>query len=137
MRVDFYILAAADAAARETFCCRLAEKAYQQGYRVYVLTADRGEAERLDGHLWTFRAGSFVPHAMSGEAVDEPVVLGETAPANDVDVLINLAPTLPPSWQSFARIAEIVSQDPAVREPAREHFRRYRDAGVEPVSHRL
>lgn len=137
MRVDFYILASGDTAERETFCCRLAEKAYRQGNRVFVLTADRGEAERLDERLWSFRAGSFVPHAVAGAAADEPVVLGESAPAGGADVLVNLAPGLPAGWQSFARIAEIVNQDPAVRDPARERFRRYRDAGVEPESHRL
>lgn len=138
MRVDFYILPGADAAARETFCCRLTEKAYQQGHRVHVRTGGREQAESLNQRLWTFRAGSFVPHALTGEATaEDPVVLGDDAPAAGADVLINMAPELPASWQGYERIAEIVNQEPTVLANARSNYRQFRDAGIEPTNHRI
>ncbi|MDN5848964.1 MAG: DNA polymerase III subunit chi, partial [Nitrococcus sp.] len=88
-RIDFYLLGTSDADARELFCCRLTEKAYRQGYRVFILTAGSTLTQALDLRLWTFRAGSFIPHATAAQADDEPVLLGEQPPAAAVDLLIN------------------------------------------------
>lgn len=137
-RVDFYILDAGDAGAREAVACRLAEKAWQQGHRVLVRTADAAAAARLDELLWTFRQNSFVPHAVVDEADGEPVLIGAHPPAGaGSDVLINLADEVPADWEGYARVAEIVSPEPGVRDRARARYRRYREAGVEPDTHRL
>ena len=135
-RVDFYLVAG-DAAARDAFCCRLAEKAYREGYRVHLRTADREAAERLNDRLWTFRAGSFVPHALLGEADGEPVTLGEGLPAEAEGVLVNLGVDLPEGWQRWRRIAEVVTDATEPLDRARERFRVYRDAGREPAHHRI
>src|SRR3569832_2056639 len=66
-RVDFYILPDASTDGRERLACRLADKAYRLGHEVYIHARDRQHAARLDELLWTFRAGSFVPH----QRVDE------------------------------------------------------------------
>ncbi|EAR23216.1 DNA polymerase III subunit chi [Nitrococcus mobilis] len=136
-RIDFYVLTTVAAAARELFCCRLTEKAYRQGYRVFILTGDKALTQALDLQLWTFRAGSFVPHATLGQADDEPVVLGEQPPRLAVDLLINLAAHCPNHWQRLSRIAEIVTQQPESLELARERFRCYRNDGAQPTYHRL
>ena len=50
-RVDFYV--ASDEAAR--VACRLAEKAWKLGHKVYVHASDPTEAQKLDELRWTFR----------------------------------------------------------------------------------
>lgn len=135
-RVDFYVLTATQPDARDIFACRLAEKAWQQGYRVFVRTADQSATERLDERLWTFREASFVPHAPVTEADTEPVVIGDTAP-EVAQVEINLGDAIDPDWRGYERIAEIVTNEATDRRQARERFRAYRDAGIEPVSHNI
>jgi DNA polymerase-3 subunit chi len=135
-RVDFYVLATTDPETRETFACRLAEKAWQQGYRVFVRTPDQTATERLDERLWTFREASFVPHAPVTEADSEPVVIGDSPP-EVAQVQVNLGEQIDPDWRGYERITEIVTNEPTERRQARERFRAYRDAGVEPVSHHI
>ena len=62
-RVDFYILAQPDERERQLLACKLAEKAWRPDHSVYIHTRDPADAEHLYDLLWTFRDGSFVPHA--------------------------------------------------------------------------
>lgn len=135
-RVDFYVLTASDPDARDTFACRLAEKAWHQGYRVFIRTLDQAATERLDERLWTFREASFVPHAPVTEAEDEPVVIGDAAP-EVAQVQINLGGDIDPAWQGYERIAEIVTHEPEDRQRARTRYRSYREAGAEPETHNI
>lgn len=135
-RVDFYLVDGGEP-ARDQFCCRLVEKAYRAGYRVHLRTPDRAAAERLDTRLWTFRQGSFVPHALLADADDEPVTLGETLPAEAGGLLVNLgdAPALDaPPWP---RIAEVAAASGPELDAARKRFKAYREAGCEPRHHRI
>lgn len=136
-RIDFYVLPSADQREAELFTCRLADKAFNQSHRIFIRTRDREQAEALDELLWTFRQGSFVPHALAEPQADEPVLIGEALPTEASDLLINLASDLPPGWERFGRLAEIVDQTPQVLEAARQRFRLYRERGLEPHYHKL
>ncbi|MCC7328969.1 MAG: DNA polymerase III subunit chi [Gammaproteobacteria bacterium] len=137
-RVDFYVLAAADATARLRFACRLAEKAYRLGHRVHLHAGSPGQAAQLDELLWTFRQGSFVPHepAVAGATAGSPVTIGhgETDPPGS-DLLVNLAGEMPGFHVRFPRVAEIVEDSDAGRAAGRERFRQYRQAGRTISSH--
>ncbi|MCC7258879.1 MAG: DNA polymerase III subunit chi [Gammaproteobacteria bacterium] len=138
-RVDFYIVTAADDAARLRFACRLAEKAYHLGHRVHLQAASPAEAGRLDELLWTFRQGSFVPHEIAtGAAVTEsPVTIGHgEGTCSGVDLLINLVDGPPAS--DCTRLAEVIAADdmPA-REHGRERYRHYRGLGCELATHEI
>jgi DNA polymerase-3 subunit chi len=135
-RVDFYVIGHADSDQRDAFACRLAEKAWQQGYRIYIRTVDAAATQRLDERLWTFRESSFVPHAPVSEADDEPVVIGDQRPPA-ADVEINLGDDIDPDWRAYERVAELVTHEPSDRQRARERFRTYREAGIEPATHNL
>lgn len=139
-RVDFYILDDGDAARFARFVCRLTEKAFTGGLRVYIRAPIADEQRRLDDMLWTFRQGSFVPHALAGTSPinAEPVLIGET-PAFDqnYDVVVNLADSIPAHYERFNRIAEVVRADVSSKETARHRFRVYRDAGLEIFSHKV
>jgi DNA polymerase-3 subunit chi len=142
-RVDFYVLPDADPAQRPLLACKLAEKAYGQGLKVYIHTASEGEAQHLDELLWTFRAGSFLPHAIVKPGTDTgdepaPILLGhDHEPAGRTDVLINLGAEVPRFFGRFERVAELVDQRPELLAQSRERFRFYRERGYELNSHQL
>lgn len=139
-RVDFYVLSAADDAARLRFACRLTEKAYHLQHRVHLHTDSPSDAARLDDLLWTFRQGSFVPHEImrEGQPALSPVTIGTGAvPPPPADLLINLAGDVPPFADGYGRIAEIIAGPEAERARGRHRFRHYKQAGREPVTHSI
>ena len=136
-QIDFYVLKAGAPGNRWTLGCRLAEKAYLRGHRIFLHTGGEQEARHLDRLLWTFRDGSFVPHGIHGEADSglTPVLIGHSeAPAEEHDVLINLAAEVPGFFSRFDRVAEPLDQEPRGLEDGRRRFRFYRDRGY-PLSH--
>ncbi len=102
--------------------------------------ASSGQARELDELLWTFRQGSFLPHALSVSATDDPVpiTIGFDEPSDiDGDLLINLADAIPSFFDRFTRIAEIIDGTPESRRLGRERFGFYRDNGYEPNTHKI
>ena len=139
-RVDFYILSEQARGDRYQFACRLVDKVYGQGHRVYIHAGSDTEVHHLDRLLWTFREQSFIPHGRAGEANPEltPVLLGwQGDPQQEDDVLINLAPVVPEFFSRFDRVAEIMDGDPEVRRAGRERFRFYRDRGYPLEDHEI
>ncbi|WP_263142464.1 DNA polymerase III subunit chi [Pseudomonas sp. RIT-PI-AD] len=137
-RVDFYILPSGDPDARLTVACRLAEKAWRQGMRVYLHCQDAPQRERLDACLWSFKGEAFVPHDARETDAEAQVALGlGDDPGSHNDLLINLALTVPGFYERFARIAELVVEEPSIRQAARENFRFYRERGYPLQDHRL
>ncbi len=153
-RVDFYVIDDAAAGARLKVACRLAEKAYLASQRALIWHSDRAELEALDGLLWTFADGSFVPHDwLTSNAAAEPpeTLLGEfeylgklpvllsagTPPAEAFDFVINLAADPPPFLHLTRRIAEIIDGDAGRRQAGRVRFKAYRELGIEPATHTL
>jgi DNA polymerase III subunit chi len=139
-RVDFYLLTAGEDEGRDIAVCRLTQKAYRLGHRIYILTASPEESKELDRLLWTFNQGSFVPHRIYSEPLDPdtPVLIGHDAPpAIFNDVLIPLTSDIPSFFDRFARIAELVPAQETERAQARERFRLYRDRGCDVQTHNL
>jgi DNA polymerase-3 subunit chi len=134
-RVDFYLIAETTPEARRVFACRLIDKAYRQGHRIYVYV-NKEEAQSVDDHLWTFKDTSFVPHSLDNDAL--PVLVGYEAPSPEWnDLLVNLTQETPIFLKQFQRVAEIAPNEPTWREHARKQYRRYRDKGCELESHQL
>jgi DNA polymerase-3 subunit chi len=141
-RVDFYVLAEEGGDVRYRFACRLAEKAVDQGHRVYLQTASLAEAQRLDELLWTFSDRSFLAHELTnGDGASHEkvmVLLGEAeAPPSHRQLLINLGERLPGDVNAYERIAEIVDVDPERKRLSRERYKQYRERGCTLESHNL
>ncbi|MBI6634216.1 DNA polymerase III subunit chi, partial [Pseudomonas paralactis] len=47
-QVDFYILPSADPLARLDFACKLTEKAWRMGHRIYLHCSDAAQRDELD-----------------------------------------------------------------------------------------
>jgi len=141
LRVDFYILAATDNSARLRFACRLTEKAYGLKHQIHAYTSSAAIARELDELMWTFRQGSFVPHELlqsDTQAAAAPVTIGHNDRSDSSgDFLINLADEIPPFFDKFSRVAEIVDSTSDGRRAGRERFSFYKDNGFEPSTHKI
>ncbi len=140
-RVDFYVLQRADERSRHTLACKLAEKAYRLDNSVYIHAKTHQDAEHLNELLWTFRDGSFVPHALTGvddDTAASPVMIGCTADGVESrDLLINLCDEIPAFADAFPRVAEVVTSDENCRILSRKRFTEYRDKGHSIQTHKL
>jgi DNA polymerase III subunit chi len=140
-RVDFYLQQAPASASLEMLVCRLVDKVFRQGRQAYILTPDPASSARLDELLWTFSAGSFIPHAMVVDDRAEspvPVLIGHLEPpAVWQDVLVTLRPEIAGCFSRFERVAEFVGTQDDDKERARERFRFYRDRGYPLETHEI
>lgn len=128
---------------RLAYLCRLLRKAQQSGARIGVC-GPASLLDRLDQALWTFESTEFVPHLRmrSGRPLEPrmaatPILLVErSAELPHREVLLNLGLEMPEGFEQFARVLEVVSQDPEQMQAGRQRFRRYKDLGHE-VSHHV
>jgi DNA polymerase-3 subunit chi len=133
-QVDFYILPDQQPEQRLLFACRLVEKAYKLGHRVFIHAGDAAQAKAIDELLWGFQPASFVPHEVlegtAATATSEPVQIGwQESSGGDNHVLINLAPQVPEWFDRFGRVSEIVIQQEAVLQATRNAWRFYQGHG--------
>lgn len=76
---------------------RLLANEYEEGRRVGSLVDSTEAMYTLDNMLWTYKKGSFIPHATESdpEALNQPIYITTSLPfknAPDVAALINLEP---------------------------------------------
>lgn len=139
-RIDFYILKEAGGNGQSVFTCRLAEKAIRGGHQVYINAGSPEQLRQIDDLLWSFRPGSFLPHAIyeGTDTAPQPVLLGyATEPSDCNDVLFNLSADVPAFFCRFNRVAELVAADAAQRNAARQRYRYYQDRGYTLKTHNL
>ena len=139
-QVDFYLLGNVDQTGKLKYACRIAQKAFKQGLKVFVQTENSEQCQHLDTMLWTFSQGSFVPHAVVNEDPENwenfPVQLGSIAPAGEpAHLLISLTADPPNPHTPFNRIVDLITDDPAEKQAGRNRFRYYREQGIEPKTH--
>jgi DNA polymerase-3 subunit chi len=129
-KAAFYILAEPALKARDLYTCRIIEKAYLAGHKVYVHVTDLEEAQNFDTQLWTFRDVSFVPHEIYNQnpESDAPVLVGyNTAPNEKKDILINLTAETPSFYQQFNHIIEVIPNDDKLKKSARKKYKAYQE----------
>jgi DNA polymerase-3 subunit chi len=129
IRVDFYLLTDNQPEAVDWVACRLLEKAYLRGHKVFVSCESQDKAERLDELLWTYKDDSFIPHNLQGEGPEPPPpvhISYGSEPRGFHDILLNMATTVPSYFSQFRRVIEIVSANDIAKEISRNHYRVYR-----------
>jgi DNA polymerase-3 subunit chi len=93
----------------------LLEKSLERGWRVAIQAGSEERAEALDGHLWTYREDSFLPHGTwrDADAADQPVVLmvdeGNPNRANIRFLVDNTS--LPADCAAYERVVLIFNGD--------------------------
>ncbi len=134
IRVDFYLLNDKEPQAKWLVACRLLEKAYLRGHRVFVFCDSKEQAETLDELLWTYKDDSFVPHHLQGEGPEPPppVQIGYgQEPRGYNDLILNLSNHIPTFFIRFRRIMEIVGTLDAEKENSRQHYKEYKARNCE------
>ena len=83
--IIFYILGESSRSDKYSFACRLVDKIWSQGRRIYLHTNSSQESRNLDKLMWTFRQNSFIPHGILGEvdAKLNSVLIGNGPDAGD------------------------------------------------------
>jgi len=137
-KVTFYVVTGTDQTT-QTVACRLALKAWQQGYHVAVLVSDKKAATSLDDLMWNVPAGRFLPHSKGAADADTPVSIDVHGAeiATDRDLVINLSEQAISEPGRYKRLLEIVPGSAQQREASRQKFRIYRDLGMEPETHNI
>jgi len=85
----------------------LLEKTLERGWRAVVQTASQEYAEALDGHLWTYREDSFLPHGLANEpdAPRHPVVVApDSANPNSAEVRFLVEGAQMPDVTGYTRV---------------------------------
>ncbi|MBI5451475.1 MAG: DNA polymerase III subunit chi [Gammaproteobacteria bacterium] len=139
-QIDFYIVDEDATHSREQLLCRLVDKIWQQDRQIHIHTESSRHSAVVDELLWTYQAGSFIPHAVyqQGLATPAPVLVGhQDDPAYHSDVLINMAPQVPLFFSRFERVLELVNSVPEIRQHGRERYRFYTDRGYSIKTHNL
>ncbi len=137
-RVGFYVVQTNDQGQRLHVAARLADKAFQQGHKIYINTPDESQARALDELLWSFRPSSFLPHALVGEPHSEQIAIGwGEQPGEHHDLLINLNLEIPGFFSRFSRVAEVVTQDEASLAALRKSWSFYKERGYQLEKHDL
>lgn len=139
--VSFYILSSALLQERYLFACKLIEKAYRNGQFCYILTDSDEQSQLLDDLLWTFRAGSFIPHEIyTGQApsTDKVILIGSVkAPEHSQGLLFNLSSKYPEDISNTKRILEILDNCEVTKAAARNRYRQYQQAGMSVTTHNM
>jgi DNA polymerase-3 subunit chi len=146
-QINFYTVSEEGIDARIRFACRLIDKAWNLGHRVFIQTESTAQAKHLDDMLWQYKTTSFVPHCRLHEPLADPphkntgaesvVISTELPDASHDDVLINLSAATQAQHLRFARINEIVAADPTSLEQGRVRYRFYKAQGHQPITHKL
>ena len=137
-RVGFYVVQSAEPGARLSVAVRLAEKAFQQGHRIFINAVDENQARELDELLWSHRPSSFLPHALHGREHSETIAIGwGQEPGQHNDLLINLQLETPSFFSRFNRVAEVVTQDEKSLDALRDAWRFYKSRGYQLEKHDL
>jgi len=138
--VSFYILPTESLQDRYLFACKLIEKAYRSGSFCYVLTDDAEQSRIIDDLLWTFRAGSFIPHQIyAGELpdIEKVILIGSLdAPEHWQKVLFNLSSHYPELGPQTGRILEILDNSETTKEAGRNRYRQYQKSGMMITTHK-
>jgi DNA polymerase-3 subunit chi len=94
----------------------------------------------LDDLLWTFRAGSFIPHEIyTGKLPDfEKVILigSLDVPVNWQKTVINLSLNCPEEFDKFDRILELLDNSEITKIAGRDRYRQYQQSGLKITTHK-
>jgi DNA polymerase-3 subunit chi len=114
---------------------KLLEKAVAGGFKTLLVADSEEYAERLNELLWTYDAGSFLPHGSIQEPNPEaqPVLVSTTMePVNGANLLVVTNGAIPDNNDQFGRIIDIFDgSNPQIVEKARARWTSYKQTNCE------
>jgi DNA polymerase-3 subunit chi len=116
------------------YACRLLRATQKKSAQVLVL-GQMALLTSLSSKLWALSPTEFLPHCLADAEpsvlAQSPIVMSAELPANisDSQVLLNLGAFLPAGFERFERLIELVGQDEADLQAARNRWKHYKDRG--------
>lgn len=134
-RVDFYLLKSNAFSDQIGFCCRLSEKALAQQNKIHIQTKDPIQSDALNEALWSFKANSFLPHAIGqNQHQDYPITIDSDAleqhSTAQRDLLILLCSEIPRNHANFGRMCVITPNLESDIQLAREQYKHFKKLGL-------
>ncbi|WP_347988112.1 DNA polymerase III subunit chi [Methylomonas sp. AM2-LC] len=140
-KITFYVLSTQLQPEREMFACKLIEKIYRSEQNCYVLTDSAEQAGSMDKQLWTFRAGSFIPHQIYKGILPDLnqtiLIGGSDIPESRQNIIINLSSIFPTLSEQTKRIIEILDASETSKQAGRQRYRHYQELGLEIETHKI
>ncbi len=126
-QVDFHILDNKNNSSFLKYACRVARKAFVNGYKVYIRVENEQDMRQLDTLLWTFSELDFIPHrCIDSECGQEPVIIGMIEyKGGSNTVLINMSTQLSSNYSEYSRVIELIGNDPEIKSAGRVRYRQY------------
>lgn len=137
MNVTFHVLDTIEIEKRLHHVAKLCEAAFHDKKSVFVLTDVQTQAERLNQFLWTYSPTSFLPHSLSSDDSNAPIVIGHHDQLQKADLLINLSEHVPESLEDFTMIDEVVIQEPKILMLTRRHYKYYQSLDCIPTTEKI
>lgn len=125
------------------YACRFARKLLRLGDQRLVIAGPGELLDQVDPMLWSMSPHDFVAHCRgdSDPAVLEAspiVLLTDPLQSAHCDVLLNLGDEVPPGFDRFAKLIEVVGlHDEADRQHARARWKHYAQGGYQLIRHDL
>jgi len=138
---SFYILQSSSTTERHLLACKLIEKAYRLKQYCYVYTDSYQQSQQIDNQLWTFRAGSFIPHQIYDDNIpdnEKTILIGtQSAPEKWQKLIINLSSKYPADLTHTDRVLEVLDNNEEIKQSGRHRFRQYNQAGFNTTTHKI
>ena len=142
-RIDFYLLEKQPAAKIYSFAARLLEKIHKRQQPGFAAMNSMEECRQFNEFLWTYSDISFIPHCLAGDEAARmtPIVLGlaDELPEQTLKqrLYLNFCYDIPIAMTKLERIIEIVPDEPAWRNMARQKYLHYKKANAEIITHKI
>lgn len=135
MQIDFYIIAPNRFSDCGKFACQLAQKAYDANNSVLLQFENEAQARACDTLLWTLHPESFIPHNVVANTTSQIMI--HPANSGQPEVLLNVQLDTPAQDTHWQRILQIIPNDEALKQSARDHYRHYQKLGYTINTHKL
>lgn len=122
------------ASDRLAAACALIGGAWAKRRPILVYAPEAPVADGLDRMLWTSAQLSFIPHcrADSPLAAETPILIASRLDnIAQTERLMNLSRGMPPDYQRFRSLVEVVGRDEEDRLAARERVHQYKEQGCD------
>lgn len=125
------------------YALRLIRKAVGSGAKLWVL-GEGPQLQELDSALWSFTETEFLTHCLFDAPEDillrSSVVLAsaDLVPSHpEFPILVNLSSQLPSNFENHTRVIEVVSNEDADKDSARNRWKAYTQLGYAISRHDL
>lgn len=122
------------ASDRLAAACALIGGAWAKRRPILVYAPEAQVAEGLDRMLWASAQLSFIPHCRADSALaqETPILIASRLEnLAQTERLMNLSRTIPPGYQRFQSLVEVVGRDEEDRLAARERVHQYKEEGCD------